>query len=326
MIRRTRAAIVMAAALLLAGCSSGTDAPPQPQKERAAAREGQPPSEPPPVERWEAGSGEDQGDAKEFAAGVAQRALRYPRGSSALEVAEQVAGPGGPAQALASTISGAVRPESRSWARVVYPQLSGLGAETVGTMVVVDQTVESPEGERSTYRRVLDIRLRRAGEGYALDQLASIGGDPVQRPGGLSPVESQVVSDPRISLSDSARWDIYRGKVDEGLLTAILSVADSRRLAIGPLISGHPVNVWETDRISAHSQGLAADIYAVDGELVAQQRGTGTAANQMAAELLAGGAVQVGSPLPVLEAGVRSFTDGVHQDHVHVQQSSAAAP
>jgi hypothetical protein len=193
-------------------------------------------------------------------------------------------------------------------------------------MVVVDQTVESPEGERTTFRRVLDIRLRRTGQRYALDQLASIGGGPVRRPGSLSPVESRIVSDPRVTLSDSARWDIYRGEVDEALLEAILSVAGRRPVAIGALISGHPLNVWETNRVSAHSQGLAADIYAVGGELVVEQRTPGTAANQMAAELLGGGAAQVGSPLAVVEAGTRSFSDGVHQDHVHVQQASAAAP
>ncbi len=190
------------------------------------AQEEKVPSQPPKVEPWVAGSGEDQAEAKELAARIAQTALRYPRGSSALEVAERVAGPGAPAKALAPTISAAVRPQWRSWARVVYPQLSGLGIDTVGTMVVVDQTVESPAGDRTTFRRVLDIRLRRAGEGYALDLLGSIGGDPVQRPADLSPAASRIVDDPRITLSDSARWDIYRGKVDDGLIEAILAIAE----------------------------------------------------------------------------------------------------
>jgi len=324
---RARLAIVMVLALPLAGCASGSDGPSEPRGARMPAQEEKVPSQPPKVEPWVAGSGEDQAEAKELAARIAQTALRYPRGSSALEVAERVAGPGAPAKALAPTISAAVRPQWRSWARVVYPQLSGLGIDTVGTMVVVDQTVESPAGDRTTFRRVLDIRLRRAGEGYALDLLGSIGGDPVQRPADLSPAASRIVDDPRITLSDSARWDIYRGKVDDGLIEAILAIAERHTVAIGPLVSGHPLNVWETARVSAHSQGLAADIYAVDGELVAEQRSSSaTAANQIAAGFLEGGAVQVGSPLLVAEAGVRSLTDGVHQDHVHVQQSSAAAP
>ena len=149
----------------------------------------------------------------------------------------------------------------------------------------------------------------------------------MRRPADLSPAASRIVDDPRITLSDSARWDIYRGKVDDGLIEAILAIAERHKVAIGPLVSGHPLNVWETARVSAHSQGLAADIYAVDGELVVEQRSSlGAVANQMAAEFLEGGAVQVGSPLLVAEAGVWSLTDGVHQDHVHVQQSSAAAP
>ena len=325
--RRRHLATAIIVALPFAGCASDEPSQPaEPAPSGAAVAEQRAPSQPPTVERWVAGQGEEQAEAKEFAARVAQTALRYRRGSSAQEVAEQVARLGGPTTELARILDGAVRPGWRSWARVVYPQLSGLGVDTVGTMVVVDQTVESPEGDRTTYRRVLDIRLRRGEEGYALEQLGSIGGDPQQRPGDLSPIEAQAVSDPRIDLSDSARWDIYKGNVDQGLLTAIVALAERHRIAIGPMISGHPLNVWETDRISAHSQGLAADIYAVDGKLVADQRGPETPANQVAAELLQRGAVQVGSPVPMVESGGRSFSDGVHQDHVHVQQSSVLAP
>lgn len=322
----TRATLqVMAVALSLAGCASGSEGSPEPREASPPGGEARLPSQPPRIEPWAAGPGEDQAAAKELAARIAQSALRYRRGAGALEVAREVEGvAGGQTKALAQTIEPAVRSGSRSWARVVYPQLSGIGVDTVGTMVVVDQTVESVQGERSRYRRVLDIRLRRAGDGFVLDQLGSIGGNPVSRPSALSPAARRMVSNPRITLSDSARWDIYRGDVDDGLIEAILSIADRHELAIGPMISGHPLNVWETDRVSAHSQGLAADIYAIDGELVAEQRSPGTPASQVAAELLEGGAVQVGSPLPVVEAGVRSFSDGVHQDHVHVQQSSAS--
>ena len=84
--------------------------------------------------------------------------------------------------------------------------------------------------------------------------------------------------------------------------------------------SGHPVNVWATTRRSAHADGRAADIYAVDDELVSAQREVGSPAYELTGRLIAAGAAQVGSPWD-FAVGVGSFTDPVHQDHIHLQQS-----
>jgi hypothetical protein len=43
---------------------------------------------------------------------------------------------------------------------------------------------------------------------------------------------------------DSARWDIFRGEVDDRLLTALAGAADRYALSIAVLSSGHPPNVW----------------------------------------------------------------------------------
>lgn len=316
-------AVLLLSGSLASGCVGESEDRPADRGERRPPEARPLPSEPPRVARWRAGPGEDQADAKETAAGLAQASLTYPRGSTPLEVGARVVP--GRGEELGEILSPAVRPGWRSWARVVYPQLSGLGVDTVGTMVMVDQTVESPNGRKTTYQRVLDVRLRRSGQAFVLDELGSIGGMPIAPPAGLSEVERRVLDNPRLRLSDSARWDIYGGKVDQGLLAVLLSSAEKHRLTVGPMISGHPLNVWETARVSAHSQGLAADIWAVDGEPVARQRGAGSRANQLAADLVGGGAAQVGSPLPVAGAG-SSFSDGVHQDHIHLQQSSVAVP
>ena len=76
-----------------------------------------------------------------------------------------------------------------------------------------------------------------------------------------------------------------------------------------------------TARPSAHSEGLAADIYAIDGRFVITQRLTDSGAYEVASTLLANGATQLGSPWVLGPGGARSFTDAVHQDHIHVQQS-----
>ena len=100
----------------------------------------------------------------------------------------------------------------------------------------------------------------------------------------------------------------------------LADAAQRRRFAVAVFRGGHPENVWATDRPSAHSAGLAADIYAVDGRPVIAQREPGTPAYELAAELSAGGAYQLGSPWVFGAGGAQSFADAVHQDHIHVQQ------
>jgi len=59
----------------------------------------------------------------------------------------------------------------------------------------------------------------------------------------------------------------------------------------------------------------------VGGRLVVQQQREGSPAFQLAADLVAGSASQVGSPWILGTGAPQSFTDAVHQDHIHVQQT-----
>ena len=142
------------------------------------------------------------------------------------------------------------------------------------------------------------------------------------RPRRLPRAAARVVEHPRLKLTDSARWDLYRGGVDEGLLRALADAADRRRISVSALRSGHPRTVWATSRTSAHALGYAADIYAVDGALVLRQRETGSPAHRLATELVAAGADQVGSPWMLPPGGRRAFSDRVHQDHIHLQATA----
>lgn len=315
----------------LAGCG-GTDAGGDPASPR-----GNGPSTPqqvavpplsvpdsrPEVDLYEPASAESHPNGKRLAGRVAQRAVTYRRGADAAEVAESL-GPSAVGRgALAEAIEPLVEPSARSRGAVVYPQLSGLTPTTMGAMVVVRQ-VRQEEGEpEETVTRVLDVRLRRpSGGSWELDRVASVGGSPAERPDDLSEAARRVVDHPDITLPDSARWDIFRGEVDDRLLTALAGAADRYPLSIAVLSSGHPPNVWASSRPSAHASGLAADIYAVDGRLVARQREAGSAAHALTRSLVAGGAFQVGSPWALPGVGTRSFTDEVHLDHVHLHQAA----
>jgi len=177
-------------------------------------------------------------------------------------------------------------------------------------------------GRARTETRVMDVRLHRTRGSWRLDRIESVGGRRVARPPDLPRAARRVLSNRRIDLFDSARWDIFRGYVDAGLLNALDAAARRHRLAVLTLRSGHPRNVWGTSRVSAHSKGFAADVYSIDGRLVVRQRRSGSRAHRLAKMLLDRGARQLGGPWVLGDGPPRSFTDEVHQDHLHLQQDA----
>jgi len=275
----------------------------------------------PDIELYEPLTEEDYTNAKRVAARAAQRAVTYRRGATAGEVADSI-GPSAAGQdALANAIAPVIESGMRSAGEVVYPQMSGVTPTSFGAMVVVRQTLQDAEGEKRSVTRVLDVRLRRSGGPWSLERIASVGGAREQRPDSLSEAAEAILDNDNIVLPDSARWDIFRGEVDEMLLRALDEAAAERELSVAVLSSGHPPNVWQTDKVSAHTDGFAADIWAVDGRAVIRQRERGSPAFELASTLVAGGAQQLGSPWVLGPGAPRSFTDAVHQDHLHVQQA-----
>jgi hypothetical protein len=278
------------------------------------------PVDPPSIAAYEPAAAEEYPNAKRLAGRTAQRIVTYPRGSSAIQVARRAVAGASDRRDLARRLAPVVRTGRRSWGEVLYVQLSGMSAQTLGAMVVVRQRTEDARGRREETTRVVDVRLQREGAGWAFDRLGSVGGTPAPRPARLSPVARRVLQHPAIWLSDTSRWDIYRGQVDPSLLARLAQVADRWPISVTTLRTGHPENVWDTARVSAHTRGAAADIYSVAGLAVIRQRRPGSPAYALASSLVSDGAAQVGSPWVLGSGGRRSFTDKVHQDHLHLQQ------
>lgn len=277
--------------------------------------------DPPPIVLYKPIADEDYPAGKRLAARIAQRALTHEPGSSARAVARSLGPSAVGIEALTRTLRPIVEPDSQSSAKVIYPQLSGVTSTSLGVMVVVRQSLEDADGDTSSLTRVVDVRLRRSNGPWFFDRIGSLGGSAVERPGSLSSSARRVLDDPNIQLSDSARWDIYRGAVDPALLETLVDASRLSRLSVSVIDSGHPANVWATSRPSAHSVGFAVDIWAVDGVPVISQRETGSAAYELASSLVAGGAYQLGSPWILGSGSAQSFTDDVHQDHIHLQQA-----
>ncbi|MPZ71919.1 MAG: hypothetical protein GEU74_01605 [Nitriliruptorales bacterium] len=225
-------------------------------------------------------------------------------------------------------------PDAFSAGRVVYPQLGGLtlggSADRISVMVVVRQdlarTRKGSQPETSAVTRTVDVRLVNRDDQWLVEDVADSGGARVKmRRRRLSKRAGQVLDDQRIELPDSARWDILRGDIDNRLLATMVDLAEVAPYSVAVLKSGHPRNVFGTDRISGHTLGRGVDIWKVAGQpVVLQQPDKKSAAYAFTTAALEDfGVPELGSPWDLDGPPVRgerrpSFTDAVHADHIHI--------
>lgn len=322
------AAAGMAAVLALGGCTFAT-----PRAEPNDASEGRspvaspsplPPPPPSPSSSptlpspYEPSAGEVQPDAKRSAGQLAQALTTYRAGDVPADVALRAGLEPAAATEAAQVGAALFLPGAESTGEVVYAQLGGVMPDAASVMVVTLQRLRDPEGER-TVTRALDVRLLRRDDAWVVDRLASAGGDAVPRPEGLPGLAVQVLDDPRITLPDSARWDIARGTVDQRVLEALVDMAAIAPIGVTVISGGHPVEVFGTARTSNHTRGAAVDVYAVGGRPVIEQRSEGDPALEVARRILAGGTVtELGSPWDLDGPGGVSFANELHADHLHV--------
>ncbi len=208
-----------------------------------------------------------------------------------------------------------------SWSRgvIIYPQLGGLTADKASVMVVIRQTVGVGPVPEWSVLRTLDIRLIHNGDTWEFDNLSSAGG-AFESIEDLS-LAHEVATDVRIDMPDSARLDILSGLVSPTLLEVMAELADHTDYAVTVMATGHPHNVFETDRQSHHTVGRAVDIYRIGTELVIDGRhDPGSSTFEATRWMFAHpSVVQVGSPWDLDGSGSsRSFTNEVHQDHIHL--------
>jgi hypothetical protein len=97
-------------------------------------------------------------------------------------------------------------------------------------------------------------------------------------------------------------------------------LADQTPYEVVVLATGHPHNVFETNRVSQHTVGQAVDVYRIGDHQVIDDRGPDGATKGIVEWLYDHPDVaQVGSPWDLDGAGSgRSFTNVVHQDHIHL--------
>ena len=269
-------------------------------------------------ERWRAGAREVYPNAKRLASRVVERLTTYDVDSRPQSLARAITRQfGGDRGAIRDAARQLVMTGTASSGAVVYPQLAGVRPDKASVMVVVDQSLDDGEQQR-VERRTVDVRLRMSDGEWSLDAILSAGGRGVPRPEGLSTEAVAVLGHPRIRLTDSARWDIYAGVVNDRLLSLMAAAADRYEIGVTTLATGHPYYVFETDIKSNHTKGRAVDIFSVDGKDVVDQRKKGSAAFKLTRWLFNQGVPELGAPWALDGYGGRSFTDVVHEDHIHV--------
>lgn len=282
----------------------------------------------PPASRYVPLAGEPVPNAKQVAADfVAALTTRRSgqRPEDALAAAAAFTGTGFDAAAALAT-SGPLFPEPVAVGEVVYPQVGGLvplgpGATSAVMMVVVRQRLLTPR--RSTYDvvRTLDVRLAVQEGQWRVVELASAGGEPIDRPVDLDPRAVRALDHPALELPDTAVWDVHGRLISLDLLDLLATLADRTPFSVAVLRTGHPVNVFGTDRVSNHTEGRAADVWRVAGTPVVTSGAAATAAGEVLDAALADPRLgQAGSPEGSDRdgGGRRSFTDLVHKDHLHL--------
>lgn len=208
-------------------------------------------------------------------------------------------------------------PTAASAIDIVYPQLGGLTSRQASVMVVFRQRLLEA-GRQREVSRVADVRLARAGAGWSVSAIASLGGDRISG-GPLAANARAVLASKRIELPDSARWDIEAGRIDDRVLDLLVRLSGQHTLNVTVLASGHPHNVFATESVSNHTEGRAVDIWAVDGQPVVAQRDPAGPLHALVQQLLADGVTELGSPWDLDGPGRgASFTNTVHQDHLHL--------
>lgn len=161
---------------------------------------------------------------------------------------------------------------------------------------------------------------------------AYVYGAPTLTPATTEEQTKALLANPRLTLTAYPRADLTAGVIDGRVIALLTVLLERHTLAISSLRSGHSDCIGGGDRttrpgctLSLHYYGRAVDIYSIDGHLVAPGSATARAlVDELAALAPPLAPAEVGSPFDLPRPGF--FTDGAHQDHVHVGYRGQGSP
>lgn len=201
--------------------------------------------------------------------------------------------------------------------QVVDAQYGGILTDSSSVLVVCRQW--TLHGDRVVAGgTTVDVRLVRTGSGWTVTALHPA------RPGAAvaSPPAAvrRVLMNSRIVLPPAAEADLRSGRVHDSVLNAMLRLAGGYRMDVSVVRSGHPLNVFGTDRPSDHPRGRAFDVWRIDGRAVVDPATPRALIERFMRDAAAAGSYNVGGPVQ-LSGGATAgqfFSDNTHHDHVHI--------
>lgn len=194
--------------------------------------------------------------------------------------------------------------------QVVFAQYGGILSASASVLVVTHPWPLAPDRAAGT---TYDVRLVRSGSSWRVTEIHP--STPGPAAANLSGAARAVLAEPRIDLAPAGRADVASGQVHDTVLQALLTLAQTYRIGVSVVRSGHPIDVFGTSRPSDHPVGRAFDTWRIDDQGVVSAstpRSLVTAYMQAAARA---GSYNVGGPYSL--SGSTYFTDNTHHDHVH---------
>ena len=200
--------------------------------------------------------------------------------------------------------------------QVLEAQYGGILTDSASVLVVCRQWTRGGAGQVVAGGTTVDVRLSRAQPTWTVTALHPARPGPAAA--ALPGAAQGVLASGEITLPPAAEADIRSGAVHESALDALLTLSRSYRMELSVVRSGHPVDVFGTDRPSDHPLGRAFDVWRIDGHEVVDPQTPKALVEGFMRAAAAAGSYNVGGPWQLSGgAADQFFTDNTHHDHVH---------
>ncbi|MCT9082101.1 hypothetical protein [Streptomyces fulvoviolaceus] len=328
-----RTLLLAAVGLGLAGCTPDGEREPEATDTSAEIPSPTPTCEPsrpsqlsptpplPSASPWPLARTEVEPQAKQSAVRLLEALGTWPRGrrgpGPALERSVEVRGvPTDGAARLVRQARPLLDAGPEATARVIAAQYGGLVGARASVLVPLRQWARAADGAVDTGGATVDVRMTRSpAEGWQVTDLhPSRPARALARPGDL--IERVVGEGNRIHLPPAAEADIRAGHLHPKPLRALLTLAERYEIDVSVVHTGHPRNVFGTNRLSDHTRMRAFDVWAVNGLAVIDPATPDALIDGFMRAAARAGAYNVGGPR--LLSGGGFFSDRVHRDHLHI--------
>ncbi|GAA1671674.1 hypothetical protein GCM10009745_12960 [Kribbella yunnanensis] len=195
---------------------------------------------------------------------------------------------------------------------VIDAQYGGILSSTASVLVPC-RVYSITDGRVVTGGTTVDVRLTRSGDNWRVTSLHPAKPGPAAA--NLSAVARQVLASKQILLPPASIADVRSGQVHDTVLTAMLELAKTYRIGVSVIRSGHPINVFGTDRPSDHPRGRAFDTWQINGHAVVSPTTSRSLISTYMKASERVGSYNVGGP--VVLSGAAFFSDQTHHDHIH---------